>query len=391
MTYITRQGIIALIKSAVTEKPVILPDEFDIEIAFSEIKRHNIVPLAYDGAVRCGVPKSNPAMQQMFQLYCRNLVISESQIAQIEKIGMAFEAADIDYILLKGCNIKKLYPKPELRVMGDADILIRTEQYEQIVPIMEKLGYTAKLESNHEFVWTSSRLFLELHKYLIPSYNKDYFAYFGNGWRLAVKTDSCKYVMTAEDEFIYIFTHFAKHYRDGGIGCRHVTDLWVYLRAHPNIDMVYVRTELDKLKLLEFFVNIFELIEVWFEDKQSTGKTVFITDFIFESGSWGQTENHILSAEVKNAKAAGSTKGGKRKSLLNAIFPNAEAISQRYTVLNRAPWLVPVFWPVRWVDAMLFRQENIKRRQAERRLATADKIETYQQALEYVGLDFRFE
>ena len=32
---------------------------------------------------------------------------------------------------------KKLYPKPELRVMGDADILIREEQYDKIKPVMD--------------------------------------------------------------------------------------------------------------------------------------------------------------------------------------------------------------------------------------------------------------
>ena len=37
--------------------------------------------------------------------------------------------------------MKALYPAPELRVMGDADVLIRLEQYEKIVPLMEKMGF----------------------------------------------------------------------------------------------------------------------------------------------------------------------------------------------------------------------------------------------------------
>ena len=42
---------------------------------------------------------------------------------------------------LKGCNMKALYPSPELRVMGDADILIRVEQYDRIRPIIQSLGF----------------------------------------------------------------------------------------------------------------------------------------------------------------------------------------------------------------------------------------------------------
>ena len=349
MTDMTRKGILTLIKSAITEESLKLPEAFDIEEAFAEIKRHNIISLAYDGAVRCGVPKANPAMQTMFQLYCRNLLISEGQLQAVQAISDAFDAAGVDYMFIKGCNIKKLYPKPELRVMGDADILIRTEQYAKIVPVMERLGYTAKLESNHEYVWTSKQLFLELHKYLIPSYNRDYYAYFGDGWRLAKKTAGCRYALSVEDEFVYIFTHFARHYRDGGIGCSHVTDLWVYKNSYPDMDMEYIENELRKLQLLEFFNNIMQLVAVWFEDAAGNEITDFISDFIFQSGSW------------------------------------------RYTILNKAPWLLPVFWPVRWVDAALFRRDNIKKRKLEREFATIERIESYQQALEYVGLEFRFE
>ena len=58
-----------------------------------------------------------------------------------------------------------------MRTMGDADILIKTEQYERIVPIMNRLGYLPGVESNHEYVWDKKNmLHVELHKMLIQSY-----------------------------------------------------------------------------------------------------------------------------------------------------------------------------------------------------------------------------
>ena len=39
------------------------------------------------------------------------------------------EENGIDYLPLKGYNLKKLYPKPELRTMGDADVLIRLADF----------------------------------------------------------------------------------------------------------------------------------------------------------------------------------------------------------------------------------------------------------------------
>jgi hypothetical protein len=249
---VTQRGVIALMKSAVLQKPQALPEGFEIREAMPLIRRHHIAALAYDGAERCGLTRKDPAVAKLFQAYCSSLLVSEGQMREITRIFRAFEEAGIDYLPLKGCNMKTLYPKPELRTMGDADILIRMGQYERIVPVMESLGFVHKYESDHELVWENRGLNVELHKYLIPTYNRDLYAYFGDGWQLAVSGGGSRWDMTAEDTFVFLFTHFAKHYRDGGIGCRHVLDLWVYLRANPELNMEHVRSVLDRLSLLAF-------------------------------------------------------------------------------------------------------------------------------------------
>ena len=309
----------------------------------------------------------------------------------IERVCAEFDGAGIDYMLLKGCNLKQLYPKPELRLMGDADILIRTGQYNLIRPIMQKLGFTERAESDHELIWNTKMLQLELHKRLIPSYNKDYYRYFGDGWNLAKPFYGTRFEMEKEDEFIYLFTHFAKHYRDGGIGCRHVTDLWVYRRAYPNLDEAYINAELNKLQLLEFYQNIQTLIAAWFEDSEWDEKTQFITDFIFESGSWGEHKTHIISAGVKAAKDAGSVTRGKVKRATRMLFPTALDMRQKYPILRRLPFLLPICWLIRWITAVLFRRKNIQRQRRALTISTVDEIKTYQQALDYVGLDFHFK
>lgn len=384
-----QRGIMILLKSAVTGEPGTLPEGFSLEEAMSTIRKHQLPTLAYEGAVLCGIPDTTPQMMHLLQIYCKRILHSEAQMKTVEQLCAAFEEHGIDYMPLKGCRMKALYPKPELRIMGDADILIRMEQYDRIRPIAKGLGLTEQHESDHEYVWQSDALYLELHKRLIPSYNPDYYAYFGDGWRLAKRQRGCRYAMSPEDEFIFQFVHFAKHYRDGGIGCRHVLDLWVYLRSCPQMNMSYIRAELDKLRLLEFYENTRQLLEFWFESGESNDRTEFMTDFIFDSGSWGKWESHVLSTEVRSAKIAGSIRGGKVRSILRAAFPARKDMMAIYPVLKRVPWLLPVIWPVRWVDVVLFRRDNIRKRQQAFRIATVDKVEGYQKALNYVGLDFR--
>ena len=386
----TRQGILTLLRSAVTGDALALPRDFDWEEAMVWAKKHQISPLVYEGAVNCGVDRALPQMQTLFQMYCKNLLISEGQLQAIGRLCVAFEEADIDYMPVKGCNMKLRYPKPELRAMGDADILIKLEQYDRIYPIMKELGYEEELESDHELLWRTKALELELHKRLIPSYNKDYFRYFGDGWQLAKVQTGTRWAMTPEDEYIYLFTHFAKHYRDGGIGLRHVLDLWVYERSAP-MDESYIEAELKKLQLLEFRQNIVRLLKAWFCGEAMDEKTAFISDFVFGSGSWGSRENKETASGVRDARDAGSVGKGKLLRVCKILFPPMLGMKQLYPTLQKAPVLLPVFWVVRWVKTLLFGRDRIQRQKRVLQERSADRIETYQQALHFVGLDFHFK
>lgn len=383
------KGITTLLRSAITGEKCTLPEGFSLEEAYPQVKNHHMDTLLYEGALVCGISRKLPVMQLLFQRYCRAFFISEGQIQQLEKLFSAFEEKKIAYMPLKGSKMKYCYPKHELRTMGDADILIRMEQYEQIVPIMEKLGFSFKAESDHELVWWNSKLLVELHKRLIPSYNKDFYNYFGIGWQLAVKESGSRYTMRPEDEWIFMVTHFSKHFRDGGIGCRHVVDLWVYLRSHPNLDMEYVKKELKQLELLAFYENLCDVIRLWFEDGGETSATEAITEFIFASGSWGDISSRMLSWTVRDLKRPTAT-GGKRMYLLRLAFPGVVMLRGKYTILRKAPWLLPVVWIYRPFYKLLFERKDLRKRQAEVNGLSDEKIKTRQDFLDAVGLDYHF-
>lgn len=383
-------GILTLLKSAIIQQKIALPEGFQLQDADDHINRHHIASLIYEGALLCNIPQNDIRLLQLFQKYCKALQVSERQLRELERIYNAFEENGIDYMPLKGCKMKALYPKPELRNMGDADILIRTEQYDKIRSVMQSLQFTEGEETVHELVWKSDALYLELHKHLIPSYNRDFYGYFGEGWARAKLLRGTQYTMTPEDEFIFLFTHFAKHYRDGGIGCRHVVDLWVYLRSHPELDLDYIQTELKKLQLLDFYRNIRRLISTWFEDQESDSRTDFLTEFIFASGSFGQIENRVLSRAVRDANHSVLGFSGKLLYLWQTAFPGIKILREKYTILKKHPYMLPLVWLIRPFYKVLFEWRSL--RQQQRNLAAFDEdgMENHQKMLHYVGLDYNF-
>lgn len=271
--------------------------------------------------------------------------------------------------------------------MGDIDVLIRLEQYGEIKTIMRNLGYECVVESDHELIWKKPALHVELHKRIVPSYNKDLYAYFGSGWDFAKEETNFCHSMTAEDEFVYIFSHFAKHYRDGGIGCRHVTDLWVFLQTHPALDEAQVERNLDRLSLLEFYINIRRLITVWFENAPSDEKSDFMTEYLFGSGAWGGKEAHVLSQGLRNSHGSHNGLTGKLTYLCRLALPNQLAMKQLYPVLQKCPVLLPAYWLWRPIDKIVIQRKSMDKHREKMAMLTTDKLEDRRAALRYVGLE----
>lgn len=383
------QGIVTLLRSAITGQALALPEDFDLAKAYPRIKRHQLIPLAYEGAVNCGVNMSNSIMMKLCDGYCQALMRMSEQLNEVQRICDAFEAEGIDYMLLKGSTLNALYPKPELRVMADADILIRVAQRPAIERIMRGLGFREDVESDHELNWDSDALHLELHKRLVPSYDAWEYAYFGDGWDRAVKLQGCSCGMKPEDEYIFLFGHFAKHYTDGGIGVRHALDLWVYRRAHPDMDAAYIENELEKLRMDRFHHNVACLLEKWFDGGEGNETSEFLGEFIFQSGVWGNVESHYLAQEAKDQKNTSSFAAGRLKSILRVVFPSREYAQVTNPILRKFPFLLPFVWVVIWVRTLFFNRDAIKRRKQEFTTVTEEKLDSYRRSLAFVGIQER--
>ncbi len=386
-------GILSLIKAAITGEAASLPADLDLEVLPDIAKTHQIVNMLYYGAAICGLDETSRPMQALFGALCKCLIISEKQTKEIDAVLGAFSENGIDHMPLKGTVLRNLYPRADMRLMSDADILIKTEQYSRISSVMTALGFAETVESDHDHVWKKPGVVMELHKRLIPSYNKDYFSYYGDGWKLAALSGDAphRYTMLPEDQMIYLFTHFAKHYRSGGIGLRHVTDLYVYRKSIGKLDEAYIKTELIKLRLYPFYENILEMLKVWFEDGKPTEKTELITDVIFESGAYGQRFRRGVAETILLKRSSSFVKSEKCQHILRMLFPSIRNMQLQYTLLGKAPVLLPVMWIVRIFKVVFFKRKRVKFFYDNMKNISTGDVADYKKELQYVGLDFNFE
>lgn len=387
------KGIITLIRCSLNGEKPMLDGDFDFEKAYEFAQNRQITPLIFQSASTIDGFLNTEVGKRFLQSTMRLSFTTAVQMEEINGITEKFRQEGVEFMIVKGTVIRVLYPLPEMRLMSDADILVREEQYEKIKEIMVAQDFVEQSESDHELVWQKGETTIELHKRLIPSYNTDYYKYFGDGWRLGkrVSEDNSEYVMNKEDSLIYLITHFAKHYRDTGIGVKHITDFYVFLEKNKDIDNEYLEGELEKLKLLEFWKNVKKLLGVWFYGEEWCELVEFLTLKIFSSGAFGTYESYVLAESIRMLKNEKDISSVARRKKLSTVFPSYKTMCKRYHFLKKVPILYPFMWVVRWVDLILFKRDRVKNRVDSFKHIREDKVNNYKNELKYVGLEFNFE
>lgn len=388
---ILQQGVAALIRSAISGEAQALPESLDLTAVQKLARKHQIENFIYYGGVNCGIDGTLPVMKELFVSTCQCVYVDRRQRQQLDKLLSAFRAQQIHHMPLKGVLLKQLYPRPDMRVMSDADILIREEQYPRIRELLKELDFTFRYETDHEIVWKHPGLNLELHKKLVPERSREFYGYFGTGWKMAVPVadEPYRYEFTREDNILFLFTHFAKHYTGSGIGIRHMVDLWVYERCNPDLDRAYILRELGKMGLDKFYENVMYTVQVWFEGAAPTQVSDFITCFIFDSGVYGAHAQGILAFAARDSRNRGGRNRGRGGKLLRSVFPGRKELQPEYPVLKKAPVLLPFIWIVRGVRILLLDRKKIGRKLHDIEETTDEHVKAYEQALAFVGLDFQ--
>ena len=232
-------------------------------------------------------------------------------------------------------------------------------------------------------------MYVELHKSLFGEYRDVYpevDEHYKNSWSLMHPTgNGSEYTFSPEDEFIYLFAHFTKHYKLSGIGIRHLTDLWVFHRANPDIDMQYVKEHLRQMNLLEFFENVWNTALCWFDGKEFDEMSEYISNEMLSGGSFGTLENQVLSDFIAKEET-GTGFSLKFKRNLKYIFLPYKAMAVKYPILNKIPIALPITWVLRLIDIAVNKRQTLTKYIEEEKFISSDKITKRKKSLEYVGL-----
>ncbi|MDD4238164.1 MAG: nucleotidyltransferase family protein [Desulfotomaculaceae bacterium] len=359
-----KQYLIHLLASVIKDmQPSNPPGEMDWEKLYRFAVRHGVANMAWYGLNRLkGDSKPTQEVRTKFRSDCAKAIAKEAtQHITVEQILKTFEENGIACMPLKGYLVKYLYPRPDMRLMADVDILIKGEQAGPVQKLMVGLGFTVeRLGGNHDIYYKRPFMNMEMHRRLI-SEDSPYNEYLSKTWDRAKLKDGCKctYQLTHEDFYIYLLIHLTKHYAGGGTGVRSFLDIYLYNQCYGGrMDWNYIWTEVDKINLREFAENILGLCEVWFGNAQSKELYEEMTAYIFSSGAYGSRRNSIISSVSRKAGKKQSIRAASQLYRVKLFFPPLSTMKILYPFLAAMPLLLPACWVLRGIRSLLFKRRH---------------------------------
>ncbi|MDQ2087368.1 nucleotidyltransferase family protein [Herbivorax sp. ANBcel31] len=303
--------------------------------------------------------------QNICNEYKKSVGKEATQHVMTEMILEEFEKNKIECMPLKGYFLKYLYPKVDMRTMGDIDILYKDNKTSFVRKIMKDMNYSIeKIEDKHDKYYKKPFMTIEMHKSLVGNL-EPYASYYKNVWDKLKTKKNFQYIyqFSKEDFYIFLMVHFTKHYVNNGVGVRSIVDIWVYnSKFYDNMDWNYIKCELEKIKLDEFEENIRGLSQFWFESEKCNEEDNelydLMGDYILSSGVYGTIKNGALAGMSREFEDKRSVKRLKHFHGFKMLFPNLNGMKKRFEILNKFPFLLPVFWIYRLVRGFLFRRER---------------------------------
>ncbi len=369
------------INSISPEKPF---ENINWDILYTLAEHHNVIGLIYPAVSAFDVPAD---ILKKF-VHSNNLIIAREARQEIEsqRIFQILNSHDIRFIKLKGIVIKNLYPMPYMRTSSDIDICMRKNDRERSRTLMAEAGYTLDTSIDYHDEYSKNNFFIyELHS-SITSSKSEYAQLFSEPFSKSITdSDGTNYQLHPNYFYLHLLIHLLNHFVTGGCGIRQLCDLYIFEKAHPDLDMDFIGNITEDYQLTEFFNTIRNLSCSLFESKELSKDETDIADFIFRSGERGSTNLRHISW-LSDDKHITWTFGKKCKYFISLWFPGVSTMKKRYPILEKLPFLLPFCWITRIFRAVFRNRNALKEQRNEIRRLNSDELKEAKRIRKLAGL-----
>lgn len=262
-------------------------------------------------------PQFNVPQEVILQFIGSTLQIEQQNASMNQYLAGLVEkmrGVGIYTLLVKGQGVAQCYDKPHWRSCGDIDFFLSDDNYKKAKNYLlpQASSYDPEAEYDKHLGMTIDGWVVELHGNLrsglstridreLDDIMRDTF-YSGNvhSWQNG-KTQI--FMLGVENDVVYVFTHFLKHFFKEGLGVRQICDwcrlLWTY---REKLDLKKLDTRIRKMGLMsewnafgsyavEYLGMPVEAMPLYSSDPKWKRKAKRINDFILKVGNMGHNRD----------------------------------------------------------------------------------------------------
>lgn len=349
------------------ETPSAKPEEITWQAVYSLARRHSVSALAWHAVSRLPEPIDTDVDDAWRTMNSKLIHKYFNQEHEFGVLSSKLAEAQIPHMPVKSVWVRPLYPQAFEREMCDLDILIPEKDAARAHDIAIDSGYSMLEEfttsHNTEYV-KKPYLVLELHTFMAPKESSQ-FSYYEDIWQRVVPTDTPYYfTLSLEDQYIYMLAHSEKHYSLKGTGIRSYLDIFLFLNHYQDqLDHTYIDAELKKLQINEFAQTAESLAFSWFskEPLPLSEKAAKMASYVFSGATYGRA-NGIDENKLRALMAEGrSEKRAKFSFFMEIVFPPYDKMTGRFPTLRKAPFLLPLYWILRWFTVLFTKPGQVKK------------------------------
>lgn len=345
----TTEVFFALVRAGLWEQDARLAPfkEIDFNQVYRLAEEQSVVGLIAAGlehVVDIKLPK-----EIVLQFVGRALQLEQQNRAMNSFIGSLINKmrdADIYTLLVKGQGVAQCYERPLWRSSGDVDLFLSDDNYDKAKTFLTPIASNLEIESLREkhLGMTIKGWIVELHGRLycglssridreLDDVRQDTF--FRGSVRSWDNKGTQVFLLKAENDVFYVFTHILQHFYKEGVGLRQVCDwcrlLWTY---RDKLDLQLLEGSIKRAGLMtawkafgayavDYLGMPVEAIPFYSSSKKWSRKASRINNFILSVGNMGHNRDSSCNRKYPYLVRKFFSMGRRMGDLINhaRIFP----------------------------------------------------------------------
>ena len=376
------QETFSVIKHSLFNFPLDLNAISDRNALYSEMEKHTIIGLFPVELTQCDAELK----KERYQIIYSNMKKCAEQTRALNLL----QSNGISSVIIKGSAVAMYYPHPELRMMGDIDLLVTPSDYNRTIEVLINDGYKKSNLQNRDNQRRHMELFkngieIEIHCALLDLRLQDstMFVTYGINQKQKKQIGSNVFYTLPENMNGLVLLSHIRHHLRTGIGLRQIIDWMLYAnsRLSKTLWENSFAEETEKLGLRDFTMVLTKMCVMylglprnsvsWCESADSDLCTIMMRE-IMRSGNFGRSDMSLRRRISKGLSYKLRVRTFFRV-LQNEGMKNKTISNRRY--LQHFAWLYQGFLIIKTLISENRSEREITRNQVRERELLFEKLD----------------